>query len=290
MEKPLVYAVILAWNQKQDTFEALDSVLAMTYPNLRVTVADNGSTDGTADEVRARYPSVQVVRSERNLGITGGYNLGIAHALERGADCVLIMNNDIEVAPEMLTHLVSAAERFPDAGALMPKIYHYYGDRTRLWNAGARWRHFPPGVKLIGIDARDGPVWDQVREIAYAPSCVLLLSRRALEATGGFDVRYYFFQSDWDFSARLRESGFQGVDQYGQGGQAGSLLVHDGQRQRCFLPEARKAVCPDCVQRLVCHARDDQAQVGQDPTVWGRSGVWPGKALGVDGLGLRIWN
>ncbi len=209
MESPLVHVVILAWNQKRDTLEALDSVLAMAYPNLRVVVADNGSTDGTADDVRARNESVEVVRTERNLGIAGGYNLGIAHALRQGADYVLVMNNDVEVAPDMLSQLVSEARRNPDVGALMPKIYHYYGERTRLWNAGARWRRFPPGVKLIGINARDGPRWNQVREIPYVTSCALLLSREALERTGGFDPQYYFYQSDWDFSARLRENGLR---------------------------------------------------------------------------------
>ncbi len=207
MTEPLIYAVVLAWNQKQHTLESLASVLDMTYPNLRVVLADNGSTDGTSQDVQARFPEVEIVRVEQNVGIAGGYNLGIHHALAQSAEYVLILNNDIQVAPDMLGELLRAARDYPRAGLLMPKIYHYYGDQSRIWCAGARWRKFPPGVKLIGSDAPDSLDWEVVRAIDFAPSCALLIPRPVLEKVGGFDPQYYFYQSDWDFSARVRESG-----------------------------------------------------------------------------------
>jgi GT2 family glycosyltransferase len=206
---PLVCAVMLAYNQKEYTLSSLASVLAMQYGHLRLCLVDNGSTDGTAAEVTARYPDVAVLRTERNLGIAGGYNLGMEHALAQGAAYVLIMNNDIEVASDMLTALLAAARDHPDAGILMPKIYHFYGDQTRIWCAGARWRKFPPGVKMVGADAPDSPTWDKLAELEFAPSCVLLITRQALCDAGSFDPQYYFYQSDWDFSARVREKGYR---------------------------------------------------------------------------------
>lgn len=207
MSEPLVYAIVLAWNEKNHTLETLESVLQMNYRNLRVVVADNGSTDGTSESVRTRFPNVEIVRVEQNIGIAGGYNLGIHYALAQGAEYNLILNNDIQVAPDMLTELLYAANQYPKAGLLMPKIYHFYGDRTRIWCAGARWRRFPPGVKLLGADAPDSPTWQRIHDIEFAPSCALLIPRHVLEQVGAFDPSYYFYQSDWDFSARVRRGG-----------------------------------------------------------------------------------
>jgi GT2 family glycosyltransferase len=206
---PLVYVAVLAWTHKDETIASLESLRGADYPNLRFVVADNGSTDGTAETLRERFPDVEVVRSETNVGVAGGYNLGIEHALKNGAAYVLVANNDIMVDPAMIGTLVRALECRPEAGVAMPKIYHYYGDRTRLWCAGARWRRFPPGVKMIGSGARDGPRFSTERDIDYAPSCCLLLRRAALEQVGFFDTGYFFYNDDWDFSARVREGGYR---------------------------------------------------------------------------------
>ena len=81
MEAPLVYAVVLAWNQLQETLECLDSLSHSTYSNLRLLLADNGSTDGTGEVVKGRFPGVEVCRADPNQGIARGYNMGIEYAL-----------------------------------------------------------------------------------------------------------------------------------------------------------------------------------------------------------------
>lgn len=208
MSDPLVCVVILSWNQKDMTLECVKSFLAVDYPNARLLLVDNGSTDGTSGAVAQKYPQVQVVQSDRNLGIAGGYNLGIDAALDLGADYVLVTNNDVDVAPDMVTAAVSVAEADRSIGMVMPKIYHYYGDRSRLWCAGARWRSLPPSVKMIGVGARDAE-WQSIQELEFAPSCTLLIRAAVLGAIGGFDEGYFFYNDDWDFSVRLRKAGYR---------------------------------------------------------------------------------
>lgn len=208
MSDPLVYVVILTWNQKEMTIECIESLLASDYFNMRLLVVDNGSTDGTAEALRERFPDVEIIRSPTNLGIAGGYNLGLEYALGHAAEYVLVANNDIVVDPAMLHCLVKALKSIPKAGIGLPKIYHYYGDQRRLWCTGAYWRKFPPTVKMMGVNAQDSRRFSRMREIEYAPSCCLLIKREVLETVGYFDTGYFFYNDDWDFSVRTRKAGY----------------------------------------------------------------------------------
>lgn len=208
MSVPLVYAVVLAWNNKEMTIDCVESLLASQYFNMRLLVVDNGSTDGTSDVLRERFPKIEIVRLPVNLGVAGGYNAGLEYALDHGAQYILVANNDIIVDQMMLSHLVEALENIPRSGIGMPKIYHYFGDRTRLWCTGAYWRKFPPTVKMMGVNTRDSHRFSNIREIEYAPSCCLLIRREVLEKVGYFDTGYFFYYDDWDFSVRTRKAGF----------------------------------------------------------------------------------
>ncbi len=204
----LVYVVVLAWNHIDDTVECLESMLASDYSPVRFLLVDNASTDDTVETVRRRFPGVEILHSETNLGVSGGYNLGMQYAMDHCADYILIANNDIHVDPAMIRCLVEGMETNPGVGMGMPKIYHYYGDRTRLWCTGARWRTFPPMVKMTGYGVSDSPKFARGKEIEFAPSCVLMLRRAAVEKVGYFDTGFYFYQDDWDYSLRYRKAGY----------------------------------------------------------------------------------
>jgi GT2 family glycosyltransferase/protoporphyrinogen oxidase len=204
--KPSVHAVVLAYNNRADTLECLASVAALDYPNLKIVLVDNGSSDGTAAAARERFPDAQVIETGQNLGVPRGFNVGFTWALKAGADYVLMLNNDTTVAPDMLSELVAAGEANPSLGVVMPKVLYYDHPET-VWSTGGRYRAFPPAIVLIGRSKPDGPTFDQLRSIEYAPSCGLLIRRRAFELAGLFDPGYFFLYDDWDFSERVRVHG-----------------------------------------------------------------------------------
>ena len=205
----LVFAIVLAWNHVEDTVECLGSMIKSNFDPIRYLLVDNASTDSTVETVRNEFPNVEIIQSDKNLGISGGYNLGMQYALEHGASYVLVANNDIEIDPDMIQNLVSEMNKDHQIGIGMPKIYHYYGDRNRLWCTGARWRKFIPTVKMTGVNAKDNENFTHPRDIEYAPSCCLLLRRELVESIGNFDTNYFFYNDDWDYSARARKSGFK---------------------------------------------------------------------------------
>lgn len=119
---PLVYIVILNWNGWQDTLACVTSCCALTWPEYRLLVVDNGSTDGSEAILRDRLATGEVLQSGGNLGFAGGNNVGIRHALAAGAEYVWLLNNDTEVAPDALSELVAALqENHPPPGWRRPR-------------------------------------------------------------------------------------------------------------------------------------------------------------------------
>lgn len=203
--EPLVIAVILAWNNYPDTQECLQTLHASDYPNLQTILVDNGSEDGTPMRVRQEFPNVTVIENGRNLGVPAGYNVGFLQALKAGADYVLMLNNDVTVPPDMLTELVKIAEDDSDTGIVMPKVL-YYGSDSDVWSSGGKYRAFPPAILMTD---KDPVAADKLRMIEFAPSCGLLIHRRAFERAGLFDPGYLFMFDDWDFSQRVRTNGLK---------------------------------------------------------------------------------
>src|SRR4051794_18246816 len=106
--EPKHVVVVLSWNGRADTLACVDS-LRTGSPDVDVLVVDNGSVDGTLDEIALRWPSISTIQSGSNLGFAGGMNVGIRHALETGADYVTVLNNDTVIPAGSMAVLRSAA-------------------------------------------------------------------------------------------------------------------------------------------------------------------------------------
>ncbi len=215
-DSPLIYVVIVSWNRADDTIECLKALASSDYSNYRPLIVDNGSTDGSPDAIRAAFPAVEVIANEDNLGFARANNIGIEHALQQGADYVLLLNNDTLVDERLLTELVAVGESDPKIGMLVPKIYYpstgsgrSHGEKGRLWSAGARWRRFPPRVTIIGFGREDGPAYSVQREVDYATGCAMLVKREVFERVGMFDPAFFMYHEDYDFSARVRRGGYR---------------------------------------------------------------------------------
>lgn len=202
---PQVTAVILAWNNYADTHECLETLLASDYPDLRAILVDNGSEDGTPEKVRQDFPSVEVIENGTNLGVPAGYNVGFSQALKTDTEYILMLNNDIAVPPNMVSELVNIATTDQNTGIVMPKVL-YYGSKNEVWSSGGRHRAFPPAILMT---EKDEHLVNTIRTIEYAPSCALLIHRRAFERAGLFDPGYLFMFDDWDFSERVRANGLK---------------------------------------------------------------------------------
>jgi GT2 family glycosyltransferase len=206
-DRPFVYIVIVNWNGWQHTVRCLDSLRQLDYPNFRVIVVDNGSSDGSPERIRAAHPDTEVVEAEKNLGFGGGANIGIHKALDRGAEYVWVLNNDIEVEPATLSSLVSVARSRPGIGVIGAAVWRAAPDTEPSMHTEAfRWRgeyRLPSACPETG--SANAAVRHPVDDVAGSSA---LLDAAMLRQIGPFEERFFHYWDDVEICARARSSGW----------------------------------------------------------------------------------
>ncbi len=205
---PRVAAIVLNYNGREVTLEALGSLARMTYPAFDLIHVDNGSSDGSHEAVASAFPDVIQLRVENNTGAATGMNVGLEYACREGYDYLLLLNNDIEVDPDMLTEMMRVAERGDQVGCVGPKAY-YYGDRTRIWSAGGIIRFKESVTRERGMRQMDRGQFDEDREVDYINGCALLTPRRVVEEIGGWDPLFFLAAEDADWCMRMKRQGYR---------------------------------------------------------------------------------
>src|ERR1041385_2274963 len=142
-DAPRVYVVVLNWNGYEDTRNCLISLQKVSYPNLRVIVVDNGSIDCSGRRLEMEFGDCEFIFNNKNLGFSGGCNVGITAALE-DEECayVLLLNNDAIVSLDSLQAAVERAEADQQIGMVGGKILHSHETKILSYAGGfvSRWR------------------------------------------------------------------------------------------------------------------------------------------------------
>src|SRR5882757_6817080 len=107
MPLPKIAVVILSWNGKKFLQQFLPSVLASSYFNFELIVADNGSTDDSIPFMEQNYPAIRIIQFDQNLGFAMGYNKAL---IQVEADYYVLLNSDVEVQPGWLEPMVNLLE------------------------------------------------------------------------------------------------------------------------------------------------------------------------------------
>jgi hypothetical protein len=195
-------AVVLSWNGRDDTLACLESLRG-----IETVCVDNGSEDGSPEAVAERFPDVELIATGVNLGYAAGNNVGIRRALERGADWVLLVNNDAVVDRGIAAALEAAAAARPDAGVLACKVY--FADPPEvLMYAGARFDTLLGySGRTDGHGRRDDGSWDEMRDVERATGAGMAVSRTAIERVGLLDERLFAYVEDVEWCLRIRAAG-----------------------------------------------------------------------------------
>jgi GT2 family glycosyltransferase len=200
----IVEAVIPVHNRKALTLACLGRLeaAAQVLPDLRVTVVDDGSTDGTGAAIRESYPWVRVLQGSGDLWWSGAMNLGVQAALADGAGAILSLNDDTEASPGLLQALVRAAQAKP-AALWAPLAVH--SDDGALVHSGyvfRPWKGWTPWHETASVPS--GPYAVQ----GLAGACVLIPAA-AFRAAGLYAAdELPQYHADIEFCVRAARAGF----------------------------------------------------------------------------------
>ncbi|TLZ55065.1 MAG: glycosyltransferase family 2 protein [Methanobacteriota archaeon] len=204
---PLAAAVVLVYNRWGLLPRCLPALFDSTYPNLRVLVVDNGSSVPCPDNARPLLDRCTVLRTPKNLGYAGGNNVGIARALDLGAEYVLLINDDAYVEKGCLEKLVAAMVADPRAGAVGPLVLDarepgVVQSAGGLWDRGKlRGHHRDRGVAHRGQ-------YDRVLPSDFVDGCCILLRASALRRVGALDEAFFLYYEEAELCHRLRTAGY----------------------------------------------------------------------------------
>lgn len=219
-----VAIILVNWNGKDDTLACLASLKSLiTYHVSRITiVVDNGSTDGSVVAIRNKFQNVDVIETGQNLGFTGGNNIGIRMALERGADFVWLLNNDTIVNRDALEALIASFTK-EDIGIAGSKIYfakgaEYHKDSYRpdqlgkvLWYGGGVIDWGNMYALHRGVDEVDRGQYDTTEETPFVTGCSMMIRKEVIDTVGILDKKLFLYFEDVDFCLRAKRHGWQCV-------------------------------------------------------------------------------
>ena len=196
MNYPSVGIGILNWNGRHFLEQFLHFLYDVTYPNARVYVIDNNSTDDSIEYLRNHHPSIQIIQTGGNYGVAGGYNKGFAQMPE---DYLLMLNSDVEVEPGFLEPMVGKMEADKSIAITQSKLLKY--DKKEMFEHGGAAGGM---MDILGYSFCRGRIFDTVEndngqyddaDIFWAGGACCLIRKNAYDAIGGmYDYMFMHFE------------------------------------------------------------------------------------------------
>ena len=208
MEKPSVTVIVLNWNGKDLTIECLESLKQVNYSNFNILVVDNGSTDGSVELLKEKFPEVSILVLEKNLGYAAGNNRGFDSLKPDQPEFVIFLNNDTIVDENFIEPLVKQLLTHKKASQTVPKIY-YENDPKLIWYAGGIVNLWTGSIYHLGIRQYDGPAYSKTHKTKYATGCCFCMRYEEFKEFGGFDETFPMYSEDVDLSLWIRAAGKQ---------------------------------------------------------------------------------
>ena len=210
MANPTVAVVILNYNGRNFIQQFLPSVLASSYVNKEIIVADNCSTDDSPDVLK-QFSNIKILMLDKNYGFAEGYN----QALQKiSADYYALLNSDVEVTPQWIEPIIQLMESDKKIAACQPKILSYK-EKEFFEYAGAAggW------LDTLGYPFSRGRIFDEHEkdlgqyndnaEIFWATGAAMFLRASAFHEVNGFDNFFFAHMEEIDLCWRLQLAGYK---------------------------------------------------------------------------------
>jgi len=205
-DRPLVSVITVNYNQSKVTFDLLESLRKITYPNIEIIVVDNASPNDDADSIKISYPEITLIKSHKNLGFAGGNNLGIEKST---GHYLLFINNDTVVPVDFLEPLVTFFQAHPDAGMVSPKIRYHHTPEMIQYAGYTEINPYTIRNHSIGYKEIDNNQYDLDRPTAFGHGAAMMVPRKVIEKVGMMPDIYFLYYEEIDWGWKIRKAGYQ---------------------------------------------------------------------------------
>ncbi len=206
--QPTVAIILVNWNSFDVTNDCIESLKSIDYTSYSIVVVDNGSVDGSGDQLLQLHPEIVLIKSETNQGFTGGNNLGFEYSLKHGFDYSMMLNNDTFVEPNFLSALINYMEGQPSVGIIQPRI-QFNHNRSVLWNGGSYYHKWLGFLYTKGFNKLPSAAHLQIKEVDWVTGCAFLTRNAILRRTGLLAQNMFIYSEDVDLSFRIKALGFK---------------------------------------------------------------------------------
>lgn len=205
--------VILNWNGRSMLEKFLPSVVSCSSDVAEIIVADNGSTDDSVDFLSTHYPSLRIIRLDRNYGFADGYNRALDQV---EADYYVLLNSDVEVTPHWIEPVIEQMEQDRQIVAAQPKLLMYDQRDTFEYAGGAGGFIDKYGYpfcrgRLFTTLEKDKGQYDDPCEIFWASGAAMFVKSELWHKLGGLDGDFFAHMEEIDFCWRAKNSGYKVV-------------------------------------------------------------------------------
>ena len=211
LNNPTVAIVILNFNGSEYLKKFLPFVIASTYINKKIIVADNASTDDSLKVLEKQFPEIEVIVNKQNDGFAGGYNWAL-NLIE--ADYYVLLNSDVEVTPNWVGPIIELMEGDQTIAACQPKILSYK-NKHMFEYAGASGGF----IDYLGYPFLRGRVFDILEEdhqqyndtipVFWASGAAMFVRSKVFKECNGFDARFFAHQEEIDLCWRMQLKGYK---------------------------------------------------------------------------------
>jgi len=193
------FVLILNTNGKKDTLECLES-LRKTKAPIEIVIIDNASTDGSAKAIKEKFPKTKIIENKKNLGFAGGNNVGIRYALKKGADEIILLNNDTIVSSSSIERLIKNLSDITGA------VLKFYRNEKLIYDLGGHINWWLGRATHKEVKSRKNIV---PKTPDYVSAAAMRIRRNVIERIGLLDESFFIYYEDADFCTRAKRAGFK---------------------------------------------------------------------------------
>ncbi|WP_175550511.1 glycosyltransferase family 2 protein [Bacteroides luti] len=203
---PELSIITINYNGMKDTGELIKSLQEHVSFPYEIIVVDNASKINEAVLLQEKYPYIISIRSERNLGFSGGNNLGISKAKGK---YIFLLNNDTFIEENTFHYLIKRLESAPQIGAVSPKIKFAIPSRNIQFAGYIPLSPITLRNDLIGFKEVDNGQFDTPIRTPYCHGAAMMVKKEVLEKVGYMPEIYFLYYEELDWSTQIEKAGYE---------------------------------------------------------------------------------